>query len=261
MYLYKYSVISDKYNNTENLLRNSKIRLNSPDEFNDPFDLNILPRADLHEEDMRKWIEEQAEKSINAINRDLIYKLLTSGDFRKPECAKGIIEGSLTGGIRTHGIYCFSKQWRSIPMWSHYADKHKGICIRFNIDKESEMSKYLTEVDYVFEYPQVYINEEKEYGKFFKSKFISWQHESEVRIIKPKACGEYLRLNENEIDAVIFGIKSEGKEIEKVLNWISARKAKIKLFKALMVNRDYCIDRCPIDNNESISINKISELR
>jgi hypothetical protein len=260
MHLYKYCAISDKFNNTENLLRESIIRLNSPDDFNDPFDLNILPRVDLHEEDMRKWIEEQAQNPLNSNKRDQIYYLLSSGDFRKPEALRGMVEGALKGGIRTHGIYCFSKLWNSIPMWAHYADKYKGVCIRFNINPESCISIYLTEIDYRLEYPQVYINETKSYDLFFKSKFIAWQHEREIRIVKPKACGEKIRLNENEIDGIIFGIKSEEDEIDKVLSWIKYRKLRPKLYKAKMYNRDYGIDRFPVDFNELITGKKISAM-
>ncbi len=31
------------------------------------------------------------------------------------------------------GVLCFSKHWRNPVLWSHYADKHKGICFCFDI--------------------------------------------------------------------------------------------------------------------------------
>ena len=32
-----------------------------------------------------------------------------------------------------HGILCFSENWRSLMQWAHYADKHKGLCLGFDI--------------------------------------------------------------------------------------------------------------------------------
>ena len=32
-----------------------------------------------------------------------------------------------------HGILCFSKDWKSLAQWAHYANKHKGLCLGFDI--------------------------------------------------------------------------------------------------------------------------------
>lgn len=33
------------------------------------------------------------------------------------------------------GLLCFSDNWRSPVMWAHYADKHRGVCLGFDIAK------------------------------------------------------------------------------------------------------------------------------
>lgn len=33
------------------------------------------------------------------------------------------------------GLLCFSQNWTSPVLWSHYSDKHKGICLGFNVPK------------------------------------------------------------------------------------------------------------------------------
>jgi Protein of unknown function (DUF2971) len=35
-----------------------------------------------------------------------------------------------------YGVLCFSRCWNDILMWSHYADKHRGICLGFDVDDE-----------------------------------------------------------------------------------------------------------------------------
>lgn len=34
---------------------------------------------------------------------------------------------------RQHGVVCFSKNWSNPVIWSHYADKHRGICLGFDV--------------------------------------------------------------------------------------------------------------------------------
>ena len=43
----------------------------------------------------------------------------------------------------TTGLVCFSEDWTSPVMWSHYADKHKGICLGFDVRRSS-----VKQVDY-----------------------------------------------------------------------------------------------------------------
>ena len=33
----------------------------------------------------------------------------------------------------TTGLLCFGEDWSSVVMWSHYAEKHKGICLGFDV--------------------------------------------------------------------------------------------------------------------------------
>jgi hypothetical protein len=36
----------------------------------------------------------------------------------------------------TKGVLCFSTSWHSPLMWSHYADKHRGVCLGFDVPDE-----------------------------------------------------------------------------------------------------------------------------
>src|SRR5687767_14278862 len=31
------------------------------------------------------------------------------------------------------GLLCFSRSWGNPVLWSHYADKHRGICLGFDV--------------------------------------------------------------------------------------------------------------------------------
>jgi len=42
---------------------------------------------------------------------------------------------------KKHGVLCFSESWQSTLMWAHYADKHKGMCLGFEIEDGPLLSK------------------------------------------------------------------------------------------------------------------------
>ncbi len=72
-----------------------RIRISRFRDLNDPFEL-LAVRADdkLFRKEMRSWAEQ----------------------FN-----------------RSNGLLCFSKKWESPVLWSHYASKHRGMCLGFDI--------------------------------------------------------------------------------------------------------------------------------
>src|SRR5260370_7015469 len=36
---------------------------------------------------------------------------------------------------RIQGLICFSSSWKDPVIWAHYSDKHKGLCLGFEIPK------------------------------------------------------------------------------------------------------------------------------
>ncbi len=85
----------------------------------------------------------------------------------------------------TKGMLCFSRNWRNPVQWSHYADKHRGLCLGFEIPK-----RYLYRVRYRdkrFE-PNVAAIEkadeaaEQEMHKVLYTKYSHWRYENEMRL-------------------------------------------------------------------------------
>ena len=47
-----------------------------------------------------------------------------------------------------YGVLCFSRNWTNPVQWSHYADRHKGICLGFDFEGDKNLSidmKYFSE--------------------------------------------------------------------------------------------------------------------
>ncbi len=129
-------------------LRNRRLKISRLDELNDPFELVAANRADKSQRTI--W-----------------------NDWQRTQIDKW-------------GLICFSKTWRNPVMWSHYADKHKGMCLGFEVPNDS-----ILEVNYTKKRLNLDLIKLKEQGKLnqnhilkvFKTKFIDWKYEREARVI------------------------------------------------------------------------------
>ena len=75
------------------------------------------------------------------------------------------------------GMLCFSKHWHNPVLWSHYADKHRGICLGFDID-----SRGAKPVTYLSQRPRLQIPPSREDAdQLLYSKFVDWRYEEEWR--------------------------------------------------------------------------------
>lgn len=75
-----------------------------------------------------------------------------------------------------NGLLCFSKGWQNPVLWSHYGDKHRGICLGFDVPEEAPRH-----VDYLPERLELKeISLEMAEGFLF-SKYKHWEYEEEWR--------------------------------------------------------------------------------
>jgi hypothetical protein len=106
--------------------------------------------------------------------------------------AVDVAEFDLRVGIRakkeqidsTEGLLCFSRTWRSPLLWSHYADKHRGIALGFDVS-----DPLLVPVQYIQGLHKIKaLAKETEQSTIDKlldrlryTKFDGWAYEDEVR--------------------------------------------------------------------------------
>ncbi len=95
------------------------------------------------------------------------------------------------------GLICFSTSWENPLLWGHYAEKHTGIALGFDINDE-----FLLPVDYA-EKP-IEVNVDPQTGKpnrndlfnLVRTKFKDWKYENEVRL--------FVELEENRKESGIY---------------------------------------------------------
>ena len=86
---------------------------------------------------------------------------------------------------KKRGLICFSKTWRNPLMWGHYAEKHTGIALGFDIPDlllaQVIYSKRLLkmEIDPKTKEPKP---TEKVVDQLLRTKFFDWKYEDEMRL-------------------------------------------------------------------------------
>jgi len=129
------------------------------------------------------------------------------------------------------GVCCFSENWKNPVQWAHYADKHKGICLGFDITSDE-----LKKVEYVSELLKL---EDFSGGstirRLCRTKYKHWEYEEEHRVfveLKEEEDGHYyLNFESNMVlKEIIIGCNSSLclDDFKSVLNNID----EVQLFKS-----------------------------
>ncbi len=178
-------------------LINGEIRLAPPASFNDPFDCSI------------ELLLRNKKGNKKALEK--VFK----------ECLK---------------VTCFTlrsddgNREEDILLWSHYADSHRGVCIKYKINchklpNEESSFSCLLDVDYnTFDLSS--INDEC-YRRVFSTKATCWKNESELRLIyfDCNARGGYHPIKiPGRITDIYFGLKCDPEHEKTITNVLKLNK-------------------------------------
>jgi hypothetical protein len=86
------------------------------------------------------------------------------------------------------GLLCFSADWSDPVIWAHYSDKHRGLCLGFEIPPEVEKAQ-TRKVDYIsapLPFPADFTSLDVQQQlpmveKMIYTKFSNWEYEHEIR--------------------------------------------------------------------------------
>ena len=89
----------------------------------------------------------------------------------------------------SYNVACFSECHDLLLMWSHYADSHKGICLKLKYDpKRLPPECFFDRVRYSTHYPTIDVlrtEERSEVETFYLTKSVDWLYEKEWRLVAP----------------------------------------------------------------------------
>ena len=86
-----------------------------------------------------------------------------------------------------YGILCFSENWKNPLLWSHYANKHRGVALKFSIMDEIALPVKYRQNRFKINFQEKRNSEtpvtKNETEGLWLTKFISWSYEEEIRVI------------------------------------------------------------------------------
>jgi hypothetical protein len=147
------------------------------------------------------------------------------------------------------GVACFSEDDDYIPMWSYYADSHRGLCLRFRESLLRGWGDSLPPMRVVYEddYPDAYFYRDSMFKRMqatVATKSRVWSHENEWRIIR-SARGEVVQFDPTALEAIIMGCEMPPEDEARVRDVCARRTPHVKLLKAHMAERAFKLDILP----------------
>ncbi len=248
--IYKYSSLYT----AEIIIATSTLRFSNPKDFNDPFDcdenvldFNIAEKGNDVEEEITKIAKalyelNQPKFTEKGITLDLLKKVIEND----PITVGGYKERLNDVAIRKSNVCCFSKTFKSPLMWSHYSDKHRGICFEFNLNVgldnifPNKTIDIIGQVDYDKTNKINYLKDKVQaIAKLFLSKCKDWSYEEEVRMIVRNEKG-LVKFNKDFLSGVSFGCRVNDSDVDEIkalcskhdynsLNFMRAKKGDFDL--------------------------------
>jgi len=184
------------------------------------------------------------------ILREQRFKLCTVDETNDPFELLGASVGKKQarkayGILRDHwaknvGMLCTSRSWESPVMWAHYGDRHRGVCLGFDVtEAEVHQVRYQARklsglLDHIGSGPML----EEQLTAILTTKFKDWEYEREWRVFarlderEPKNGLYYLNFNPHfTLREVILGARCSATPQEFAQHVVPS-KGRVEIVKA-----------------------------
>lgn len=187
-------------------LINKEITVVNPSKFNDPFDCLFYQLFD-------------PQIPVSFDNKAL------KKSFEKVRIRSFVAEESLPPKSETRKIH----PAYDMLMWSHYANDHKGICVKYCLSphfpkyKPDGYSQFFNEKYTADKVVDISNNTAMELKRGFMTKQKCWEHEQEIRLLyfDPECNSDFVSLplgEESKVAAIYFGLYCSNEDIRMIKN-------------------------------------------
>lgn len=252
-YFYKYKYIDDQNLGRSSLIfTHNELYFSSKNQFNDPFDCKFDYSFVANDKDLKKYFKKLLQRNHPDWNRPQRQHWIRD-KLKQVKAHNPTFEHSLKlesdKFIQTIGIHSLSRIPSDILMWSHYADSHKGFCIKIFDDENDFFISRAQAVTYSDEYPivnPIIDDDQVRLEKSLLTKAEHWNYEEEWRIIDPVDGPGIKRFSPHLLVGVIFGCRMSEDHKRLIQEWCNDRETDVVFYQAREASRRYALDINPI---------------
>jgi len=272
-YFYKYVTASTALI----ILTKNSLRWSHPSLFNDSFELQISGSTFCDTSEIRRAMKRQALRKFKHCLHgkrytDIVDSKYTYRDFLKncnsqlelirenfESLSKGYLN-ELSEIYKSIRIICLAEECDNILMWSHYADSHSGVVLRFEVQRDesaddpfvmAQKVQYSSEPLHFFTAEELLqsIFDEQDYAfnNYFPThcfvKHDIWSYESEWRLIDIRSDSidrhDDYNFKISKLSGIYFGCKCRPQSYFDISQVMSSKYPNAELFMAKMDSRSY----------------------
>jgi hypothetical protein len=236
---------------TESIFTKAEVYFAAPADFNDPFDCHL--RAHVNDSTDAEWeayldemmVKDPASKAnlLQVKNDEKLRKKLAA-DVGKEQQRIHYSESS---------VLCLAKKGNSIPMFSYYADGHRGIAIELSFSDEEvpygfnyhstgtngkpyDGKVIFRDVEYPTVFPELNYHRLRKTDRLVRhllfTKAAEWSHEEEFRIFRRKVAKGAVSFDRKLLTKVVFGCNTERTDVDLVRSWLNGWPSDVIFCKA-----------------------------
>jgi hypothetical protein len=234
--LFRYSFYSKEYASRHAaLFTDGLLYHNNPESFNDPFDCKFhlrWPDPLIDNDDLKGFVSDI--NFMNELYKEMGVELPSRSieSVLSDENIREALRNAIAGEYERTRVCCFTSENDNPLFWSHYANSHKGYCVRFEVtNNPKSVIHNARKIVYSEDYPTITFPIMTKLVKaliplFRKSK--DWDYEGEYRsIFSPhwvnqlEHNGESLLLTNDNITDVYFGVKMTEEDKQDIVQLIA----------------------------------------
>lgn len=287
LHFYKYVTRST----AKAVLSNRTLRWTTPSLLNDPFDMAFDLHLDIDVEEVRRLALNQLWEAHYGDNppapQNTLGHIIEAFRGRFPKlsrekfdeafgesCDKSLalatgpreaFHEDVRREIRLGKILCLTISPDNMLMWSHYAEQHQGVVLRFrSISEKDSVFGIARPVNYQREMPKLVDNQQlanimsgcgqlspaDSIQKLVFTKSIDWSYENEWRIFSgfgrdANAPFEDIKFLHDELDGIVFGCRTPDTEKGELSHLVRKINSKAQILNARRAAREFKMDVVP----------------
>ena len=233
-FLYKYHSLNL---HLMEMMTNAEFYMCSKPELNDPLDSAVIIETN-------DYINLYLEKYPNLKGDEKHIEFVKSVFSRKIESFDNRWVDELDQFYSNVRATCFTEDGNNSLMWSHYANNHSGVCLKFDLSQDTDLRDSMLPV--VYQDELIKVKHLSDFSKSLLTKLKIWEIEKEWRILSED---NKFRFRQEALVEIVFGLRVP----ETTINW----------FKSFRENVFYMhtpVHRLKLIGNKFIKVNEYDEV-